>query len=184
MLHSMVIDNFLPDFEIIRAWADHARYEDSKNPYDHLDYVGIANACPSAALEISLKAWFHPNLKLVHSMVRLSLEGAPVPYQAHADSFMGSRFTAIVYLNRPEHCRGGTALLKHIESGAVKDSDGTAWREDESNPDAWEVLTLCPMQTNRAFCYRSELLHRSEPLGGFGKSAHDGRLVLIGLFDV
>lgn len=184
MLHSMVIDDFLSDFPVIRRWADHATYENPTNPYDALGYHGIATECPADSLLRSLQRWFHPGVKLVHSMVRLSIEGCPVPYQAHADSFMGSRFTAIVYLNRPEHCRGGTALLRHIESGAVKESDGKAWKDDENDPDAWEVLSLCPMQTNRAFCYRSDLLHRSEPLGGFGTDARDGRLVLIGLFDL
>lgn len=184
MLHSMILDSFLEDFPIVRGWADQARYENSTNPYDSLEYHGIATECPTEALRRALVRWFHPGVKLVHSMVRLSMKGAPIPYQAHADAFMGSRFTVINYLNRAEHCMGGTSLLRHRASGAVKEGDAGGWKADENNPAAWEVLMTAPMAENRAFIYRSDLLHRSDPLGGFGTTKQDGRLVLIGLFDV
>lgn len=183
MLHSLIIDDFLDDLPIVRGWADTANYENSTNPYDNLEYHGIATSCPQASITRALQRWF-PGSKLVHSMVRLSTKGAPIPYQAHADAFMGSRYSVIVYLNRPEHCKGGTSLLRHIKSGAMKEGDGKAWKDDENNPDAWEVVMMCPMVQNRAFIYRSDLLHRSDPLGGFGEYKHDGRLVLIGLFDL
>jgi hypothetical protein len=182
MLHSLIIDDFLDDLPIVRGWADTATFENSTNPYDSLEYHGIATQCPQASLTRALQRWF-PGAKLVHSMVRLSTLGAPIPYQAHADAFMGSRYSVIVYLNRPEHCRGGTSLLKH-KNGAVKESDPGDWKADENNPAAWEILLTCPMVQNRAFIYRSDLLHRSDPLGGFGEFKHDGRLVLIGLFDL
>lgn len=177
-LHSLVLDDFLPDFSGWRAWADTAHFSDVINPADGVSYPGICDAVPTFGTRQRLESVMGRQVRINALFMRLSLEGVQVPHQAHNDAVMG-KFSMMLYLNRPEHCRGGTSLLRHIE----REPDKETWERDTNDPEMWEVLSLCQMKSNRAFIFRSDLWHRAEPIGGFGTTAVDGRLVLTAFFD-
>jgi hypothetical protein len=175
-----IIDDFIESYDYLRAFLDTAKFTDVNNPIDGFDYPGICQGAPMEIIQYSLvKAVGHANLK--HGAIRMSLAGAPQPYEVHADDFMGGEYTVIVYLNRPEHCQGGTSFHRHKATGYERSNEGDEWKVDEGNRGAWEQTFLCPMRSNRALIFDSRLLHRQEPMG-FGTDPYNGRMVFVGVF--
>jgi hypothetical protein len=177
MLHSLILDDFLPDFAYWRSWADTRRYRAETNPEDGVSYPGICREVPTYGTRRRLEALMGRSVNLHALFLRLSLEGVSVPHQAHHDGVMGE-FSLMLYMNRAEHCRGGTSLIEHIDG----EPDPDTWARDTNVPEKWRVVSLTQMRPNRAFIFRSKLWHRAEPVGGFGSSPVDGRLVLTGFF--
>ena len=178
-LHSLIVDDFLPDFPAWRQWADGCRYEDELNAVDGVTYPLICRAVPRYGMSKRLSIIMGRDITLNSCFLRMSPSGAPVPHQAHHDASMG-HYSCMVYMNRPEHCRGGTALVEHV-SGAC---DAQTWRMDANTPERWRVLSLCDMAPNRAFIFRADLMHRAEPVGGFGSTPEDARLVMTAFFSI
>lgn len=181
-------DDFFPDFEAVREWADNAEYREFKNPVDGVVYPGINVAIPPWLHEqvqqgLELKTGHKPDIK--YMFTRLSVRGNKAPHQAHTDSTMGG-FSLMVYLNRDADCRGGTSIVRHKESGMFsnpKDQiEEYLWKRDTNKPEKWEILDMCWMAPNRACVFPAQLMHRAEPVGGFGTGPQDGRLVLTAFF--
>lgn len=176
--HSMIIDEFLPDFDDFRAWADVQSYGPVINPADGVEYPGICKSVPVFGTRVRLQAIMGQPVNIRTAFMRLSLEGSRAPHQAHNDALMG-QYSLMLYLNRAEHCRGGTSLVRHVSG-----DDISYWHTDHSDPDKWQVYSMAEMQPNRAFIFRAELFHRAEPIGGFGNDPANGRLVFTCFFDV
>jgi hypothetical protein len=118
--------------------------------------------------------------------MRLSLADVPVPHQAHTDTVMGD-FSMMLYMNRAEHCQGGTSLVRHVtgmDTDPIDEESQKVWLRDTNIPEMWTPYTRCEMRTNRAFIFRANLMHRAEPLGGFGTDATNGRLVMTAFFNL
>lgn len=180
-LTSKVFNNFFDDFEEFREYLDKLDYTGVVNPEDGVMYPGISLQIPDYfKLQVQLKVGTPKRLFL-----RLSPEGQETPHQAHNDEVMG-KYTFIVYLNRRDHCAGGTSLLKHesgFDRGPCTEDQVEMWRTDTNNPEKWSITRQYDMEPNRAILYPSELFHRSEPIGGFGTDATNARLVMVGFFD-
>jgi hypothetical protein len=185
-----VVDSFIPSFDSLRAHADSVDYQGVRNPVDGVVYPGISTDIPASVKEevicatsTILSTAISPNA----IFTRLSLADVPVPHQAHTDSTMG-QWSLMLYLNRPEHCKGGTSLVRHRTTGMLSDPRGAAelaiWKTDTNKPEAWEIVQLVPMRPNRAFLFPSHRMHRAEPIGGFGDSPKNGRLVLTMFFNL
>lgn len=186
---SIVLDNFFDDFPRIRRWADEAEYRDVVNPGDGVLYPGICELVPEhVADEMVGKVESVMGFRIFPEAIfaRLSTLGSRAPHQAHTDATMG-QYSLMIYLNRPEHCAGGTSLLRNRETGEesnpVDEYGLTVWKRDCNIPMAWDKTLMCGMKPNRAFIFPAGLYHRAEPIGGFGKDARDGRLVLTMFFD-
>lgn len=177
MMHSLIVDDWLYDFEGWRQWADGLTYEDEVNPVDGVRYPGIYRHVPAWGTRQRLAAFFG-DVRINALFLRLSLAGVDVPHQAHNDALMG-RYSLMVYMNRAEHCHGGTSLVRHVDGDVCQES----WQRDTNIPERWQVTSMCEMQPNRAFIFRADLMHRAEPIGGFGTDATDGRLVMTCFFD-
>jgi hypothetical protein len=178
--YAMIYDNFLESYGYFRDFCDTAVFKDEVNPYDGFTYPDV---CLRAPFEVIQQAMYRAvgHCNLIHGALRLSRHGKDQPYKVHSDELFGASFTLLVYLNRPEHCKGGTAFVRH-SSGAVRGTDNDLWRADESNPSAFETVFMSPMVSNRAIIFDSGLLHRAEPSEGFGTDNHDGRMVFVGAF--
>lgn len=184
-LHSLIVDDFLPDFEGWRAWADGCQYGDERNEVDGVSYPLICREVPRWGMQQRLQAVMGAPVDIRALFLRLSPAGVPVPHQAHNDASMG-RFSCMVYLNRPEHCRGGTALVRHLtgfDAQPTSEAQAALWRRDMNKPDHWLPYLTCEMRPNRAFIFRADLMHRAEPIGGFGSTPRDARLVMTAFFD-
>lgn len=179
MSNFTIIDEFLPTrmFELLRKHCDSLDYSGVVNPVDGVKYPGISVDIPKVVLP-----WFG-NPKTI--FMRLSLPGMEAPHQAHTDTLMGEE-SLMLYLCRPEHCRGGTALVRHkatkMDFNPRTEEGAEIWRQDTNVPEAWEVYELAAMQPNRAAIFDASLMHRAEPIGGFGTDAKNGRLVLTAFY--
>lgn len=172
-----VIDDFFEDFEEFRRYLDLVYYEGEVNPADGVFYPGVSTDIPPYfKLQVRERVGIEPR----YLFLRLSPEGQATPHQAHHDAIMAKQ-TMIVYLNREEHCQGGTSLVEHVEYG--KDVPDEIWVRDTKNPEMWTVSSELEMKPNRAVIYPSEIWHRSEPIGGFGDVPRNARLVMVGFFD-
>lgn len=174
-----IIDGFLPAdvFNLLRRHCDTATFSGEVNPADGVIYPGISTDIPTVVKQFFGRPRF--------LFMRLSLKGVPVPHQAHDDSLMGKE-SLMFYLNRQEHCRGGTSLVRHRTTGLFRKpatkGEEIVWHTDTNNPEAWEVYEIAEMQSNRCIMFDASLMHRAEPVGGFGDSPQNGRLVLTAFY--
>lgn len=179
-----VVDNFVDNFAGLRAHCDSLSYEGAVNPVDGILYPGISLDIPeSVASEIASKISKEVGVELTgHLMfIRMTDSDTVQPHHAHNDATMGD-YGMLLYLNRSEHCTGGTSFVRHIGTGMTgspKDLEQESiWKRDTNTDDAWEVLDMVEMKPNRALIFDTRDMHRAEPVNGFGHSAEDGRLVL------
>lgn len=174
-----ILDEFLPRelYEFLRKHCDTLKFDGVVNPVDGVLYPGISTDIPPQIMA------FFGRPKFI--FMRLSLAGVPVPHQAHTDATMGGT-SLMLYLSRAEHCKGGTSLVRHKYTGMTRNPrdsfEESQWKQDTNNPEAWEIYELAEMQPNRAAVFDADLMHRAEPIGGFGDSAKNGRLVLTAFY--
>lgn len=129
-----------------------------------------------------------------HAKCRITLAGDAGRAKVHVDR---SHWSGILYLSRPEDCRGGTEFFRHRRTGtdhwpldqAQLEAMGYATRDEmhrdiiegESNDDSrWEMTMQVPMRFNRLLLLRPWLWHTAGP--AFGDSLENGRLVYLMFF--
>jgi hypothetical protein len=175
-----IVDNFLDEamYNRLREHADTLNFTGVQNPVDGVVYPGISTDIPDDVRKFILRTLKPRDFTL---FMRLSLAGVPVPHQAHTDTLMGTT-SLMLYLNRPEHCRGGTSFVKHKKTGMISDPrdkfEERVWQLDTNKRNAWAIYEQVDMKPNRAAIFPAKLMHRAEPSGGFGTEAKNGRLVL------
>lgn len=185
-----IFDEALPDWEGLREHCDGLDYTGVRNPSDGVVYPGISVDIPkdvTTFISWHLERFFNKPVTIRKQFFRITTEDLPTaPHQAHTDAIEGT-YAFMVYMNRPEHCAGGTSILKHVtgwQGNPIDEMQQAQWERDTNRPDMWRIIDMCPMKSNRAFLVRAGVMHRAEPIGGFGKTAEDGRLVLITFFDI
>jgi len=120
----------------------------------------------------------------------------------HYDS-MVARYAAIVYLNPPDQCQGGTSFYRHRELGwdylpdpqstemlQALQQTGLRWDQileklkDEGFDieEKWEHVIHVPMRFNRCVIFDGRQFHART--GSFGTSLTDGRLTQNFFFDI
>ena len=126
------------------------------------------------------------DVEINFQFMRISQEGVFAPHEAHNDTSM-SDYSMMIYLNRLEDCQGGTSFVSHIEEGMkfgpVDDEQFIIWKNDHKDQSKWFIDDIAEMKPNRAVIFESDRMHRSEPIGGFGKTTKDARLVLVTFFN-
>lgn len=179
-----------------RLYLDRAPFLDEVNPVDGVVYPFIFKLDDSfmgGLIKRRIKARLQEVLgfpvKLDHVFARMSPQGVRCPHQAHTDESMG-QYSLMVYMNRPGDIpweRGcGTSLLRHTEldltQGPFTPEQAAAVVRDQNQRGAWTIDHLCEMRADRAFIFDASLLHRAEPVGGFGRAQKDARMVLTTFF--
>jgi hypothetical protein len=169
------------DFEFVQEYARNLDYTGAKNPEDGVVYPDINTQVPQ-----KLRDYIEgtTGFKIRTTFFRLTCATTgTAPHQAHTDSVMG-KYTLLLYM---QDGPGGTSLVRHKETGMDEDPDTVpeieAWRKDTNNAGAWEAYQLFTMEANKAVLFPSRLMHRAEPIKGFGNSAKDGRIVFIAFLD-
>lgn len=187
-ISSLIYDGFLDSFYMLRQYANKAEFKDITNPEDGVVYPGICTDIPiNVELEINhkLSKVLGRKVHTNYTFMRLSLKDAKCPHQAHNDSSMG-KYSLMLYLNDLEDCVGGTSLIRHIITGLdkqpVDEEQYNSWEKDMNTPSMWKPYIMCEMLPNRAFIFDAALMHRAEPVGGFGDNKENGRLVLTTFF--
>jgi len=116
--------------------------------------------------------------------------------KVHADSAVD--WAAIIYLTPNAQLRGGTGFYKHKETGlegppsdrlarkmGFEDAiefENQIVRRDMADLDAWDLVSYTAPVYNRLILFRGNQLYHA-PLGGFGNTIQDGRLIHIFFFN-
>lgn len=181
-MEPIVIDNFLDDFDSFNRYARSRDFTGQINPFDGVFYPDISTDIPPAVVEeVGRKTRAKSQNAVFMRLTSKNTKGAP--HQAHNDSVMGAK-TFLLYL---QDGPGGTSLVRHkqvgMEHGPKSAEEEAIWKRDTNTPEAWEVVDMIDMKKNRAFILPSQVMHRAEPVGGFGQSEKDGRICLIMFYD-
>lgn len=186
----MVINNFLPKdiLKKLLSYVKAAEFSDVKNDADGVVYPLICRDIPedvSRAVYDGISNAFGVGPVNPAIFMRMSPKGVPVTNIAHTDNSMGN-YSLMLYLNNDEDAQGGTALLTHNETGATHITSNQELlakaQRDANDVDAWSVRELFEMKQNRAVIFDAHLFHRAEPLGGFGNTKENSRVVLTVFF--
>ena len=129
-----------------------------------------------------------------HGKCRMTLAADRGRAKVHVDH---AHWSGILYLSRPEDCRGGTEFFRHKRTGTDRwpnnaeelaamgySSTKEVYRdviEKDSNDDTkWELAKQVPMRFNRLILLRPWLWHTAGP--AFGDRLENGRLVYLMFF--
>lgn len=183
----LVVDDFLPEFEELQRYARTAEFTDVVNEADGVTYPLICAEIPNY-LKLAVFCAIAKHFDLPESptiFMRRSPAGVPCPHQVHSDASMGTH-SLMLYLNTEENCEGGTSFLSHRLTGIAYNPAVPILAEsvvaDQNNSDAWQVRELVDMRPNRAVIFDANRLHRAEPVGGFGDTPENTRVVLTCFF--
>ncbi len=193
----MVIDDFLDNPEQLREAALAAEYPTVQGPYpgrnsaQRINLEGLNDAVSRFVGE-PLVAMSHNQ---AHGKFRMAQANDTGTAKVHVDS---SHWSGILYLSRPEDCKGGTEFFKHKATGTERApyNDREAmqkfgapsakqWVSDildkDSNDDSkWEMTLRIPMRYNRLILLRPWLWHTAGE--SFGNCPENSRLVYLMFF--
>lgn len=136
-----------------------------------------------------------PHMDSLHATFRVCLADEDGEGGVHADD---CHWTGVLYLTRPEDCRGGTSFYRYKANGQsrvpIYEEDWDHWRmsreqlfqdvmiRDGKDMSKWELTQHVEMKFNRLVLFRPWLWHRAGP--GFGTSTENGRLVYLLFYKV
>jgi hypothetical protein len=188
IVHAFMIDDFFPQdlFLMLRELAIAREFGDVLAP-DGIVYPGVSVGIPGPILQhvdVGLTWWLGRKIVSKSMFLRLRLEGQPSPHWVHTDTIF-SQYAFFLHIN-PD--AGSTVLVHHVETGMAyhptTEEEVALWEKDKNNYHAWEIDSKLEGAPNRAVVIRSDRLHAALPLGGYGDSPANGRLVLTSFFDV
>ena len=195
---SIVIDDFLEDPEAFRNVALGLSYPvregeafPGRNSVEQLNLSGLDQEI-SAIVREPLRA---PHPPQSHGRCRVTLaRDSTKPAKIHIDP---SYWSGVLYLSRPEDCRGGTEFYRHLPTGTdgaptdpakLRELGFTSYealnqqilQKDVHDRSKWELTSTVPMRFNRLVLLRGWLWHTSG--NGFGDTIENGRLVYLMFF--
>jgi len=129
-----------------------------------------------------------------HAKCRITLATDVGRAKVHVDR---SHWSGILYLSRPEDCRGGTDFFRHRRTGtdrapinaeemramgyaSMAEMHQDIIEKDSNDDSAWERVMCVPMRFNRLVLLRPWFWHTAGE--GFGDCAENGRLVYLMFF--
>lgn len=185
----IVIDDFLPEFSELQQCARTANFTDAVNSFDGVTYPQICADIPEhlrlAVFCMIAKYFDAPESPTI--FMRRSPAGVPCPHQVHSDASMGE-YSLMLYLNAEDDCEGGTSFLSHALTGIAYNPElpeaVAVVVADQNRTEAWRVRKMVDMKPNRAVIFDASALHRAEPVGGFGDTPENTRVVLTCFFKV
>ena len=192
----IVVDDFLEDPYILRDAALRLSYPEVKATYpgrnsmERVNLEGL-NQDVSRLVGEPLVPLLHDQ---AHGKCRISLASDIGTARVHVDA---SHWSGILYLSRPEDCRGGTEFFRHIPTnterapynnreaaekfGHPSAKQWTADVPEDTNDDSkWEMTMRVPMRFNRLILLRPWLWHTAGEC--FGDNLENGRLVYLMFF--
>lgn len=192
----IIIDDFLENPDHIRTLALGLDYPPQtgnypgRNSVQRLELPGLADYVSQVTGE-PLKP-IEPLQS--HGKCRLTLASDPKVARVHVDD---SQWSGILYLSRPQDCRGGTRFYRHKATGtdrapindleaqamgyaSVAEACNAILEKDSLRMAAWEKTFEIPMRFNRLVLLRPWFWHTACP--GFGNSVENGRLIQVMFF--
>jgi hypothetical protein len=194
--HVIVIDDFLPNPHEMREqalklnYAVEGRYP-GLNSVEKINIPGLDDIISKLVYEPVRAPWTND---FSHGSIRLALAKDDRPARIHIDQ---SHWSALLYLSRPEDCRGGTEFFRHRPTGtdhlplskeALAEAGYSSYEElraqvlekDALDRSKWEHAMTVPMRFNRLVLLQPQYWHTSGE--SFGDSIENGRLVYLMFF--
>ena len=194
----IIVDDFLSNAHELRDAALRLTYPEQdgafpgRNSLERIEVGGLAQKASELVRE-PLKPISPPQS---HAKFRITMAQDKGRARVHIDS--GAHWSGILYLSRPEDCRGGTEFFRHrrtntdrapinaAERAALGYASGQEMYRDiierDSNDDSkWELTMRAPMRFNRLVLLRPWLWHTAGE--AFGDSMENGRLVYLMFFE-
>ena len=191
----ILVDDFLDNAEGLREAALRLTYPEQQGAFpgrNSLERINIGGLDEEVSRLVGEPLAALP--KLSHAKCRITLAADKGRARVHIDE---SHWSGILYLSRPEDCRGGTEFFRHVPTGtdhapvdaAERAALGFSTHEqmhqaivekDSLDATKWEKTIDVPMRFNRLVLLRPWLWHTAGP--GFGDRIENGRLVYLLFF--
>lgn len=184
-----IFDEFFDNAEVVRTDVVAGRFEDVVNPVDGVVYPGINKDLPgyiTSTIVSRLSEIVGAPVKPTAIFARVTTKSLKdAPHKIHSDRVMG-QFSAHIYLSERWPTGAGTSFWVHPSQGERHDklTDVDLVREDQNSPERWFPGPQVQGEFNRALLHDACLWHCAEPVGGWGTSEMDGRLVITCFFNV
>lgn len=191
----IVVDDFLDDPHALRERALRLTYPagermfPGRNSVERIHLEGLSAQVSRLVGEPVLPM---PPTE-AHGKCRITLAGDVGRAKVHVDR---AHWSGILYLSRPEDCRGGTEFFRHLPTGTERapyhDAEARARGypsakemtasilEDTTDESKWEMTMRLPMRFNRLVLLRPWLWHTAGE--AFGSDMASGRLVYLMFF--
>jgi hypothetical protein len=187
-LQYIVVDDFFENPEEVRRLALATDYV--KDPHTP-NYTSTQKFNPPSMYEVMgnlIGVPVHDSGLDFSGKFRITMKDAVRERDIHIDH---PEWNAIIYLNLPKQCEGGTSLWKHKATGwdevpseahakeagfpDLHQAMHTVLGKDGVDRSRWEEIVRIPMKFNRLVIIRSTLFHSS--FNDFGDSFENARLV-------
>lgn len=177
-------DNFFRDIGAVRDGVLSMPFGDVVNQQDGLVYPGISAPPPAAVVELRNGVEFLLGRDIEPRTVfcRATYGGMVASNKIHSDLIMGT-YAAHVYLSPEWPTGAGTSFFANKKLGMRHRSDVPPERVRPNHPEDWERYCSVQAKLNRLLVHRGDAWHLAEPVGGWGSSPADGRLVITMFFD-
>lgn len=192
----IVVDDFLDNVQQLREAALRLTYPEQdgafpgRNSLQRINLEGLVERA-SRLVDEPLKLLTPPQS---HAKCRITLAADKGRAKVHVDK---SHWSGILYLSRPEDCRGGTEFFRHRRTGterwplngeelaamgysSIEDLQRDIIEKDSNDDSKWELTMQVPMRFNRLLLLRPWLWHTAGP--AFGDGIENGRLVYLMFF--
>lgn len=193
----IIVDDFLTNAEALRQAALRMEYPErrdtpfpGRNSSQRIELQGLTEQVSRLVGE-PLKPAVP---REAHGKCRIALASDVGKAKVHVDR---AHWSGILYLSRPQDCRGGTEFFRHRPSGQERtpyhDEEARRWgwpsaralideAADQTLDDSkWERTMTVPMRFNRLILLRPWLWHTAGE--SFGDSLESGRLVYLMFFE-
>lgn len=189
------IDNFAPDIAQVREAVVSGEFSTETGP-DGCTYTGISKLQVPHWFELISAAIEHPVIPRL-SFFRMNVTGEVPHSWVHSDDIC-AKFAAVVYMNLPHQCQGGTAFWRHTglrmesmpsvdemrETGTHVEWFLSMMNREWKDLTFWEQHGFVGMRFNRFITYPTSQFHSRYPFEGFGSTPQDARLVWSCFYDL
>lgn len=192
----IIVDDFLDNAVALREAALRLTYPEQtgafpgRNSVERINIDGLARQVSRLVGE-PLEAMPPPQS---HAKTRITLASDRGKAKVHVDP---AHWSGILYLSRPQDCRGGTEFFRHIGTNTdrapynddearasgystAKEMTTEVLAQDGTDDTKWEMTHRVPMRFNRLLLLRPWLWHTAGE--NFGDSLENGRLVYLMFF--
>lgn len=192
----IIVDDFIDNANGLREAALRLTYPDQEGPFpgrNSLERITIGGLHEQVSHLVGepVKPLSPPQS---HSKCRITLAADRGRGKVHIDP---GYWSGILYLSRPEDCRGGTEFFRHRATGSdrapieqqelarmgfasYEEMHRQIIEKDSVDDSKWERTMDVPMRFNRLVLLRPWLWHTAGP--GFGDSVENGRLIYLMFF--